>query len=64
MAFRKWFKPPVVKAYWWNLVPNFGDALAPLLLARFAYLEKSEWTPIAEANIASVGSILEHIPNG
>jgi hypothetical protein len=49
------------KAYWWREVPNFGDALAPLLLERFADL-KVEWGTIAHSQIASVGSILEHIP--
>jgi pyruvyltransferase len=49
------------KAYWWQGVPNFGDALAPLLLERFADL-KVEWDTISRAKIASVGSILEHVP--
>jgi pyruvyltransferase len=53
----------VPKAYWWKEVPNFGDKLAPLLLERFADLEP-EWSPIREAEIASVGSIIEHIPAG
>jgi pyruvyltransferase len=57
-------KNPPVKAYWWKQVPNFGDALAPLLLARFADFEDIEWTTIASADVASVGSILEHIPFG
>lgn len=49
------------KAYWWREVPNFGDALAPLLLERFAGLQV-EWATISHSSIASVGSILEHIP--
>src|SRR5579859_7488105 len=53
--------PAKTKAYWWNEVPNFGDALAPLLLERFAYLQV-EWGSISHSKIASVGSILEHIP--
>ena len=64
MAFKQWFKQTSTKAYWWNSVENFGDALSPLLLARFAYLENITWTPIADADIASIGSILEHIPAG
>jgi len=52
------------RAYWWNRLPNFGDALAPLILARFANLENIEWNPIETADIASIGSILEHIPFG
>ena len=55
------FKAAPVKAYWWNAVPNFGDAMAPLLLEHFADI-KVEWDTISHSNIASVGSILEHIP--
>lgn len=55
------FSRPAIKAYWWAEVRNFGDALAPLLLQRFADL-KVEWSPISHAKVASVGSILEHIP--
>lgn len=53
--------PVKVKSYWWREVPNFGDALSPLLLARFGEVE-SEWATISHAQIASIGSILEHIP--
>lgn len=53
-----------VKAYWWKEVDNFGDRLAPLLLARFADFYNIQWAPIGKAEIASVGSILEHIPLG
>jgi pyruvyltransferase len=49
------------KAYWWKEVPNFGDAMAPLLLEHFAYLNV-EWGTVSHSQIASVGSILEHIP--
>lgn len=55
------FAPRATKAYWWKEVPNFGDALAPLLLEHFADL-KVEWGTISHSRIASVGSILEHIP--
>lgn len=55
-------KPCSVKAYWWREVPNFGDSLAPLLLKRFANIEKVQWDTISRASIASIGSILEHIP--
>lgn len=50
-----------VKAYWWREVPNFGDALAPFLLERFSSL-KVDWDTISHASVASIGSILEHIP--
>lgn len=64
MNFKNPFKKPVAKAYWWTGVPNFGDALAPLLLARFADLELVELVPIGDAKIVSIGSVLEHIPAG
>src|SRR5580658_55748 len=60
MLFKNLFKS-AVKSYWWVGVPNFGDALAPLLLTRFAGL-KVEWASISHASVASIGSILEHIP--
>lgn len=55
------FKTPPVKAYWWRGVQNFGDALAPHILERFAGIEV-EWGSICQSKIASIGSILEHIP--
>ena len=51
----------MVKAYWWREAPNFGDALAPLLIEHFTDLEV-EWDTISHASVASIGSILEHIP--
>jgi hypothetical protein len=62
-------KKKTITAYWWlakdgRAVPNFGDLLAPLLLARFADLDNVERSPIAEAEIVSVGSVIEHIPAG
>lgn len=61
MFFRNPFKSAPVKAYWWREVPNFGDRLAPLLLERFADIEV-EWDTISHSQVASIGSILEHIP--
>ena len=55
------FKSKIVKAYWWREVPNFGDALAPYLLEHFAGVQP-EWSPVSHAQVASIGSILEHIP--
>ena len=55
------FVPRPVPTYWWNQIPNFGDGLAPHLLERFAYI-KPCWSTISHATIATVGSILEHIP--
>jgi pyruvyltransferase len=56
------FKTPRIKGYWWRKVPNFGDALAPFLLERFADIRTLEWSTVSHASIASIGSILEHIP--
>lgn len=60
MFFKNPFKSPV-KAYWWKEIPNFGDGLAPFLLEQFADL-KVEWGAVSQSKIASIGSILEHIP--
>lgn len=49
------------KAYWWRGAPNFGDRLAPLLLERYAGI-KARWSTVCDADIVSVGSVLEHIP--
>ena len=61
LGFKNPFRKRPVKAYWWNQVPNFGDAIAPLLLEHFAEIEV-EWDTISHSSIVSVGSILEHIP--
>ena len=50
-----------LKAYWWNSKPNFGDALAPLLLSRYADLD-CEWDTVSRSSIVTIGSLLEHIP--
>jgi pyruvyltransferase len=59
-------KRPAVKAYWWrgnpgNYVSNFGDAITPLLLERFAGINV-EWDTVSRANVVVTGSVLEHIP--
>jgi pyruvyltransferase len=61
MIGRNPFKSNIIKAYWWREVSNFGDALAPFLLEHFAGV-KVEWSPVSHAEVASIGSILEHIP--
>ena len=61
MLLRNPFKPKTVKAYWWREVPNFGDALAPFLLEHFSGV-RVEWETVSRSRVASVGSILEHIP--
>ena len=54
-------RPFPATAYWWQGVPNFGDALAPLLLAYHADLDVT-WAEPRTAQIAVIGSILEHLP--
>jgi pyruvyltransferase len=50
-----------VRSYWWKVVPNFGDAIAPLLLEHFTGI-KTEWASVNKAHVVSVGSVLEHVP--
>jgi pyruvyltransferase len=50
-------------AYFWRDIPNYGDRLVPLLLARFANLD-CPWASVDDADIVSVGSVLEHISDG
>jgi pyruvyltransferase len=52
----------MVKAYWWNGYPNWGDGLAPYLLKRFSNFHDVQWAPPNEADVFTIGSILEHIP--
>jgi Polysaccharide pyruvyl transferase len=57
-----WFAAkPLPKEYHWNEVPNFGDAMAPLLLKRFADLD-TERDTVSHARIVTIGSVLEHVP--
>lgn len=60
MKIRNYFRS-AIKAYWWKEVTNFGDGLAPLLLKRFSDVDV-EWDTISHSSIASIGSVLEHIP--
>src|SRR5882672_5230455 len=48
-------------AYYWKQRPNFGDAIAPYLLARFSRI-RATWSPVADADILSIGSILDQAP--
>jgi hypothetical protein len=64
MILTRLFKKKSIRAYWWRSVANFGDALAPLLLSRFADIDRIDWSPVADAEIVSIGSVLEHIPSG
>lgn len=49
-----------MKAFWWKAVNNFGDQLTPLLLDRFSGFIP-EWSPVNEAEILVVGSILDQV---
>lgn len=51
----------MVKVYYWNNRPNFGDYLTPLIVKRFTRLP-SEWTKPENSELVVVGSILEHLP--
>jgi hypothetical protein len=62
MIFPNLFKPPIINAYWWNVRPNFGDALAPFLLNYFADIKHVKRETISRSLIISIGSILEHVP--
>jgi len=60
LTFKNPFKSPV-KAYWWREVPNFGDAMAPFLLERFAGI-RAVWGTVSRSSVVSIGSVLEHVP--
>lgn len=50
-----------VSTYWWTDVPNFGDALVPLLIQRFTDLLPVNG-PVATAQLVTLGSIIEALP--
>ncbi len=54
---------PVPTAYYWQGRPNFGDLLTPLLMSHFADLP-IEFSPIAQAEMIGVGSLLHLVPKG
>jgi hypothetical protein len=62
MKFFTFFKSQPIKVYWWRKIPNFGDAVTPLLLTHFSNIKNIEWDTISRASIVSCGSLLEHIP--
>jgi hypothetical protein len=51
----------MIRAFWWTGRPNFGDALAPLLLERFAGVDVT-WSPPELAEVAVIGSIATMLP--
>jgi pyruvyltransferase len=50
----------IVKTYWWEKQPNFGDALSKLLIKHFMGSDAT-WTPAADADLVMVGSVLEQL---
>lgn len=53
-----------MRLYWWQKEGrgNFGDELGPYFLRRVG--RKVSWAPLELAQIVSVGSLVEMIPNG
>lgn len=51
---------PMARAFWYDGMANFGDALTPWLLRRAGVIPVLETN--ASANLAGVGSILEMLP--
>ena len=47
-----------IRMHWWNLEPNFGDALAPKLVEHVTG-RKVVWATAQEAELIGLGSILE-----
>lgn len=52
-----------VYEYHWIGRPNFGDAISPYLISRFCPNLSPSWSPVADADVVTVGSVLEHIPS-
>lgn len=53
-------RPRLVRSFWWDGHPNFGDELTPWLLPRYGWVPVLR--PADEAQIVGVGSILEMVP--
>jgi pyruvyltransferase len=49
------------RLYYWQEVPNFGDALAPLLLQHFAGIQTT-WSEPDDCDIVTIGSPLDMLP--
>lgn len=45
--------------YWYNGEPNFGDALSPLVCARYLGQTDLSWARARKATVAGIGSILD-----
>lgn len=51
-----------IQEYHWVGRANWGDAMAPCLLERFADLPRIISGPIDSADVITVGSVIEHVP--
>jgi pyruvyltransferase len=61
---RFWRRPTRLKAYWWRKVPNFGDAINPLLIRGLSGLA-ADWSDApGDDRLACVGSIVSHAKPG
>lgn len=47
-----------IKLFWWTGMPNFGDALNPLLCEK-VFHQKTEWAPPETCEALFVGSLLD-----
>ena len=47
--------------YYWNVDPNFGDMVSPLLIEHFLRTEAT-WSSPAESDIVGIGSVLDVLP--
>ena len=47
----------MITAYWWKELPNFGDAMSPMLI-EFALKKEVVWSTVDTAQLIGLGSIL------
>lgn len=50
----------IVKTYWWNMKPNFGDLPTPWILKHFGVA--SVWAPIEKSDLVGIGSVIQRLP--
>lgn len=49
----------LIEMHCWNAAPNFGDALAPMIVEKYAK-RPVEWTQPASARFQGLGSLLNY----
>jgi pyruvyltransferase len=49
-----------LKVYWWNELPNFGDAMNPLLISRLFGIDVV-WSDLQSADLTASGSVIQWI---